>query len=99
MAVALAPYGVSAEVDAYHFMLNLVTLPRHVWFSVLAIIPHSVGSADQQDPPMDLDPLSVPSFLGLTVDRRRWCSGLLTGSHCRGLVSSHWLGLPAPRRA
>lgn len=31
-------YGVGAEVDAYVFVLNLVTLPASVWFSVLTVV-------------------------------------------------------------
>lgn len=37
MAIAYR-YGVSAEVDAYLFVFNLVSLPVGVWFSVLTVV-------------------------------------------------------------
>ncbi len=92
MAVAWR-YGVSAEVDAYLFVLNLVTLPVSAWFSVLAVVLIPLAARIRQDVPRDLarfraELLGLTLIVGLALGATAWFA-------LPGLLSSHWLSLPA----
>lgn len=80
MAVAYR-YGVSAEVDAYLFVFNLVSWPVGVWFSVLTIV---------------LVPLAARMRKDTSSEIPRFRSELLGLSLLLGLVLAFliWLGLP-----
>ena len=74
-------YGVSAEVDAYLFVFNLVTWPVAVWFSVLTVVLVPLAARIRQGASAEL-PRFRSELLGLT---------LLLGL---ALVFLGWLGLP-----
>jgi peptidoglycan biosynthesis protein MviN/MurJ (putative lipid II flippase) len=80
MAVAYR-YGVSAEVDAYLFVFNLVSWPVGVWFSVLTVVLVPLAARIRHATSVDL-PRFRSELLGLT---------LLLGM---GLMFFVWLGLP-----
>jgi len=79
-------YGVSATVDAYVFVFNLVSWPVSVWFSVLTVVLLPLAARLRNDAPAEL-PRFRAELLGLT---------LLLGL---GLGLLAWLGLPALLRA
>lgn len=74
-------YGVSATVDAYLFVFNLVAWPVGVWFSVLTVV---------------LVPLAARIRHGASEDLPRFRSELLGLTLLLGLALSFlgWLGLP-----
>ena len=74
-------YGVSAEVDAYLFVYNLVNWPVSVWFSVLTLV---------------LVPLVARITQGAPADLPRFRSELLGLAFLLGLALAllNWLGLP-----
>lgn len=59
-------YGVSAEVDAYLFVLNLIGWPTAVWFSVLVVVLVPLAARIRQDAKGDL-PLFRAELLGLAI--------------------------------
>lgn len=85
MAIAWR-YGVSAEVDAYLFVFNLVSWPVAIWFSVLAFVLVPLAARIRQDASVELPRFRAELF-GLT---------LLLGL---ALVFLGWLGLPLLLRA
>jgi len=80
MAIAYR-YGVSEDVDAYLFVLNLVSWPVGVWFSVLTVVLVPLAARIRHNSSVDL-PRFRSELLGLT---------LLLGM---GLMLFAWLGLP-----
>lgn len=80
MAIAYR-YGVSAEVDAYLFVFNLVSWPIGVWFSVLTVVLVPLVARIRQGEPVGL-PHFRSELFGLT---------LLLGA---ALTLLGWLGLP-----
>jgi putative peptidoglycan lipid II flippase len=85
MAIAFR-YGVSAEVDAYLFVLNLLSWPIGVWSSVLVVVLVPLAARIRQDSTADL-PCFRAELLGLA---------LLTGLTLAALA---WMALPALLRA
>ncbi len=79
-------YGVSEEVDAYLFVLNLVSWPVGVWFSVLTVVLVPLAARMRQDISAEI-PQFRAELLGLTV---------LLGAAFALLA---WLGLPMLLRA
>jgi putative peptidoglycan lipid II flippase len=86
-------YGVSAEVDAYLFVFNLVTWPVGVWFSVLTVVLVPLATRLQQSEP-DAMPrfrselLGLTLLLGLVLVMLAWLVLTL-------LLKQSWIGLPA----
>jgi putative peptidoglycan lipid II flippase len=80
MAIAYR-YGVSAEVDAYLFVFNIVTWPVGVWFSVLTVVLVPLAARIQHDAATTM-PRFRAELLGLTL-----ILGLM-------LAAIGWLGLP-----
>jgi putative peptidoglycan lipid II flippase len=80
MAIAYR-YGVSAEVDVYLFVFNLVSWPVGVWFSVLTVVLVPLVARIRHDASVGF-PRFRSELLGLT---------LLLGI---GLMLLAWLGLP-----
>ena len=80
MAIAYR-YGISAEVDAYLFVFNLVNWPVGVWFSVLTVV---------------LVPLAARIRQGASAELPRFRSELLGLTLLLGLALAllGWLGLP-----
>lgn len=80
MAIAYR-YGVSAEVDAYLFIFNLVSLPVGVWFSILTVI---------------LVPLAARIRYAESAELPRFRSELFGLAIALGLILTFlgWLGLP-----
>lgn len=92
MAVAWR-YGVSAEVDAFLFVYNLVSLPVSIWFSVLSVVLIPLAARLSQGPPeewrrfrAELLGVTMVAGIGLAV------TGLV---FLPGFLSSTWVGLPA----
>lgn len=79
-------YGVSADVDAYLFVFNLVNWPISVWFSVLTVVLVPLAARIKLLAPEDI-PEFRSELLGLTL-----LAGLLLG-----LVIT--LGLPLALRS
>ena len=75
-------YGVSATVDAYVFVFNLISWPVSVWFSILTVVLVPLVARLVRDTPDEL-PRFRAELLALT---------LLVGL---GLALFAWLGLPA----
>lgn len=75
-------YGVSATVDAYVFIFNLVTWPVSVWFSILTVVLVPLAARLRNDRPDEL-PQFRAELLGLTM-----ILGLVLGVLL-------WVGLPA----
>lgn len=91
MAVAWR-YGVSAEVDAYLLVLNLVTLPVSVWFSVLVVILIPLAARIRHEAPGELRRFRA-ELLGLTLVG----GAILAPAGFIGLprlLTSAWLKLP-----
>jgi putative peptidoglycan lipid II flippase len=86
MAIAYR-YGVSAEVDAYLFVLNLVSWPVGVWSSVLTSVLVPLAARIQQDAAAAELARFRAELFGLAV---------LIGLTLAALV---WLGLPSLLRA
>lgn len=79
-------YGVGEEVDAYLFVLNLVSWPVGVWFSVLTVVLVPLVARIRQDATAELPRFRAELF-GLA---------LLIGPT---LATLAWLGLPSLLRA
>jgi len=89
-------YGVSAEVDAYLFVLNLVSLPVGVWFSLLTVVLIPLVARIQLDAPGEL-PRFRSELLGFTL-----LLGLVLAALSLmlwPLLRSSWTGLPDATRA
>ncbi|MEO5672871.1 MAG: lipid II flippase MurJ [Ramlibacter sp.] len=82
MAIAYR-YGVSAEVDAYLFIFNLVSWPVAVWFSLLTVVLVPMASRIRQDA---CGVEGLPRFRGELL-------GLALAVGLALLVVA-WLGLP-----
>src|SRR5258706_11592204 len=85
-------YGVSAEVDAYLFVYNLVNWPVSVWFGVLTLVLVPLMARVTQGAPADLrrfrsELLGFAFLLGLALALLNWLSLPL-------LLHSPWAGLP-----
>lgn len=92
MAIAYR-YGVSAEVDAYLFVFNLVNWPVGVWFSVLTVILVPLAARIRQAESAELprfrsELLGLALLFGLTLAFLGWL-GLPV------LLHSSWTGLPS----
>ncbi len=92
MAIAYR-YGVSAEVDAYLFVLNLVRWPVSVWFSVLTAVLVPLAARMRQGATAELPRFRAELFglallIGLTLAALAWL-GLPS------LLRAPWTGLPA----
>ena len=91
MAIAYR-YGVSAEVDAYLFVWNLVIWPVGIWFGVLTVVLVPLVARIRQDASMELprfrsELLGLTLLLGLAMWLLAWL-GLIA------LLRSSWTGLP-----
>ena len=85
-------YGVSAEVDAYLFVFNLVTWPVGVWFSVLTFVLVPLVARIRQGASAELALFRSELFgftvlLGLALALLGWLGLPL-------LLRSSWVGLP-----
>ena len=92
MAVAYR-YGVSAEVDAYLFVLNLVRWPVGVWFSVLMVVVVPLAASMRRDATAELPGFRAELFglallVGLTLATLAWLG-------VPSLLRAPWTGLPA----
>ena len=65
MAIAYR-YGISAEVDAYLFVFNLINWPLAVWFSVLTVVLVPLAARIRSQTPLEL-PAFRAELLGLTL--------------------------------
>ena len=61
MAIAYR-YGISAEVDAYLFVFNLVNWPVSVWFSVLTVVLVPLAARIKQTTPFDFPAFRAELF-------------------------------------
>lgn len=85
-------YGVSAEVDAYLFVFNLVNWPIGVWFSLLTVVLVPLATRIQHDTSAAL-PRFRAELLGLTL-LFGLALGFLTWLALPMLMQSSWTGLP-----
>ena len=91
MAIAYR-YGVSADVDAYLFVLNLIRWPIGVWFSVLTVVLVPLEVRIRHDEGAELSRFRA-ELLGLTLV----FGGALMLLVCLGislLMQRSWSGLP-----
>jgi putative peptidoglycan lipid II flippase len=79
-------YGVSATVDAYVFVVNLIGWPVAIWFGILSVVLLPLAARLRHDAPDELPRFRAELF-GLTV-----LIGLALGVLA-------WLGLPPSLRA
>lgn len=91
MAIAYR-YGISAEVDAYLFVFNLVNWPVGVWFSVLTVVLVPLAARIRQGASAELprfrsELLGLTLLLGLALALLGWLGLPL-------LLHSSWTGLP-----
>lgn len=91
MAIAYR-FGVSAEVDAYLFVFNLVNWPVGVWFSVLTFVLVPLAARIRQGASAELphfrsELLGASLLLGLALAFLSWLGLPL-------LLHSSWVGLP-----
>ena len=92
MAIAYR-YGVSAEVDAYLFVFNLVSWPVSVWFSLLTVVLVPLVArlrfgASAELPGFRAELLGLALLLGLVLAFLAWVGLPL-------LLHSPWTGLPS----
>lgn len=90
MAIAYR-YGVSNEVDAYIFVLNLVTWPANIWFSILTYVLVPLAARIREESPEELPRFRAELFgfaLILGIDL-----GLLAWFGLPILLRSSWVGL------
>lgn len=85
-------YGISAEVDAYLFVFNLVNWPVAVWFSVLTVVLVPLAARIRQNRSAELprfrsELLGLTLLLGLALAFLGWLS-------LPFLLRSSWTGLP-----
>jgi peptidoglycan biosynthesis protein MviN/MurJ (putative lipid II flippase) len=91
MAVAYR-YGVSAEVDAYLFVFNLINWPVSLWFSVLSVVLLPLAARIRQVSAAEI-PVFRAELLGISLA----LGGILTLLVWLGLsllLRSSWTGLP-----
>ncbi len=93
MAIAWR-YGVSATVDAYVFLFNLVNWPVTVWFSILTVVLVPLAARLRSDNPGEL-PRFRAELLGLTL-LIGLVLGLLAWLLLPALLRAGWLGLSGP---
>jgi putative peptidoglycan lipid II flippase len=90
-------FGVSAEVDAYLLVLNLINLPVSIWASVLSVILLPMAAKLQRESPEGLRHFRA-ELLGATL-----VAGGLIGVVAQvalpHLLASTWLGLPPRTRS
>lgn len=84
-------YGVSATVDAYVFVFNLVSWPVSVWFGVLTVVLLPLAARLRSDTPDEL-PRFRAELLGLTL-LLGLALGLLVWLGLPALLHAGWLGL------
>ena len=87
-------YGVSATVDAYVFIFNLVNWPVSVWFSILTVVLLPIAARLHSDTPTEL-PRFRAELLGLTL-LLGLAMGLLMWQGLPLLLHAGWLGLSGP---
>lgn len=92
MAIAYR-YGVSAEVDAYLFVLNLISWPVGVWFSVLTVVLVPLAArirhgASAGLPIFRAELLGLALLFGIVLAFLAWVGLPL-------LLRSPWTGLPS----
>ncbi len=90
MAIAYR-HGVSNQVDAYLFVLNLISLPANIWFSILSYVLVPLASQIRENYPAQLWRFRAELFgfallLGLDLALLSWFVLPL-------LLRSSWLGL------
>lgn len=85
-------YGISAEVDAYLFVFNLVNWPVSVWFSVLTVVLVPLAARIRQGASLEL-PHFRSELLGLTL-LLGLVLVLLGRLGLPLLLHSFWTGLP-----
>jgi peptidoglycan biosynthesis protein MviN/MurJ (putative lipid II flippase) len=84
-------YGVSAEVDAYLYLFNIISWPVGVWFTVLTVLLVPLASRLHRDAPLEL-PHFRAELLGQTLLA---CALLvLIGGTALALALHTWSGLP-----
>lgn len=93
MAVAWR-YGVSAEVDGYLFVLNFVTWPTALWFSVLTVVLVPLAARLAKESPKQL-PLFRAELLGAAIAIGAGLA-LLAAILLPIAIRSSWMGLPTP---
>jgi peptidoglycan biosynthesis protein MviN/MurJ (putative lipid II flippase) len=89
-------YGVSAEVDAYLFVFNLVNWPLSIWFSVLTVVLIPMAARMRQE-----SPTGLRHFQGELLGSTLLLGAALAVLGLVGLpplLASSWVGLP-PRTA
>lgn len=86
-------FGVSATVDAYSFVFNLVTLPVSIWFSLLSAILIPLLAKIRHYAPEQILPFKTQA-LGLTLLVGVGIT-LLFNLLCPLLIKSNWIGLPS----
>lgn len=96
MAVAWR-YGVSAEVDGYLFVSNLVCWPVALWFSVLTVVLVPLAARLAKETPGQL-PLFRAELLGAAIAIGVGLA-LLIGVLLPVVIRSPWVGLPAETAA
>lgn len=104
-------YGVSATVDAYVFVFNLVNWPVSVWFNILTLVLLPLAARLRSDTPAELPrfraellgltlllgvTMGVLAWLGLPVLLRAGWLGLSGAALERALPMTGWLALLAP---
>lgn len=92
MAIAWR-YGVSAEVDAYLFVFNLITWPVGVWFGVLAVVLVPLAASIKQRASAEL-PRFRAELLGFALILAAGL-GVVIWAGLPLLLRSSWTGLPA----
>lgn len=93
MAVAWR-YGVSATVDGYVFVFNLVNWPVSIWFSILTVVLVPLAARLRSDNPDEL-PRFRAELLGLTL-LIGLALGLVAWQLLPLLLRAGWLGLTDP---
>lgn len=84
-------YGVSAEVDAYLLVFNLISWPTAVWFSVLTVTLIPLAARIRHDNRINIvqfraELLAFSLLLGLIL-------AIVAGLGLPALLNSDWLGL------
>ncbi len=87
-------YGVSATVDAYVFIFNVVNWPVSIWFSILTVVLVPLVARLRGDDPQEL-PRFRAELLGLTL-LLGLGFGLLAWWGLPSLLRAGWLGLSSP---
>lgn len=85
-------YGVSATVDAYVFVYNIVSWPISVWFSILTVVLLPMLAQLRNETSAEL-PRFRAELLGLTI-LLGVLLGILLWMSLPYFLSAAWLGLP-----